>query len=48
MSEEDKKIIGDRKHLYDETVEYDETTLPQGLKNYIKELKKFDKVKDWL
>ena len=48
MSEEDKKIIGDKKHLYDETVKYDETNLPQELKDYIKQLKEFDKVKDWL
>lgn len=48
MSEEDKKIIGNKKHLYDETVEYDETNLPLTLKKYIDELKEFDKVKDWL
>ena len=48
MSDEDKKIIGDRKHLYDETVKYDELHLPDELKDYIKELKKYDKVKDWL
>lgn len=48
MSEEDKKIIGDKKHLYDETVKYDERNLPQELKNYIKELKGYDKKKDWL
>ncbi|MBR2828267.1 MAG: hypothetical protein IKE70_03450 [Bacilli bacterium] len=48
LSEEDKKIIGNKKHLYDETILYDESNLPNELKNYIKELKKFDKVKDWL
>ena len=32
VDELDKKIIGDRKHLYDETVKYDETKLPQELK----------------
>lgn len=48
MNELDKKIIGNRKHLYDDTVEYDESNLPLELKNYIKELKKFDEVKDWL
>ena len=48
MSEEDKKIIGNKKHLYDETVEYDESHLPKELKNYIAELKKYDEVKDWL
>lgn len=48
MSESDKKIIGNRKHLYDETVEYDESHLPQQLKDYITELRKFDEVKDWL
>ena len=42
MSEEDKLIIGNKKHLYDES------NLPQRLKDYINELKKFDKVKDWL
>ncbi len=48
MSDEDKKIIGNKKHLYDETINYDEANLPQELKDYIKELKKFDKLKDWL
>lgn len=48
MSDEDKKIIGDRKHLYDETVEYDESHLPKELKEYIALLKEYDKVKDWL
>ena len=48
MSEEDKKIIGNKKHLYDETVIYDESNLPNILKEYIKELKKFDEIKDWL
>jgi len=48
MNELDKKIIGNRKHLYDDTVEYDESNLPLELKNYIMELKKFDEVKDWL
>ena len=48
MDELDKKIIGDRKLLYDETVKYEETKLPQELKDYIKQLKAFDKVKDWL
>ena len=48
MSDEDKKIIGDRKHLYEETVKYDESHLTAELKDYIKELKKYDKVKDWL
>ena len=32
MSEEDKKIIGNKKHLYDETVKYDESNLPEPLK----------------
>ena len=36
MSEEDKKIIGNRKHLYDEKVEYDESNLPKEIKGYIK------------
>ena len=44
----DDKIIGNRKHLYDETIEYDESNLPQELKDYIKELKEYDKEKDWL
>lgn len=44
----DDKIIGNREHLYDETVDYDESNLPKGLKEYIKELKEFDKKKDWL
>lgn len=48
MSEQDKKIIGNKKHLYDETIEYDESHLPEELKGYIKELKEFDKTKDWL
>ena len=48
MSEEDKKIIGNRKHLYDETIKYDESNLPEELKDYIKELKQYDEVKDWL
>ncbi len=48
MSEEDKKIIGNKKHLYDETVKYDETKLPEELKEYIKLLKEFDEKKDWL
>ncbi len=48
MSDADKKIIGNKKHLYDETVSYDESHLPQELKEYIKELKNFDKEKDWL
>ena len=44
----DKEIIGNKKHLYDETIKYDESNLPQELKDYINELKEFDKVKDWL
>lgn len=48
MSEEDKKIIGNKKHLYDETIEYDESHLPNRIKEYISLLKEFDKVKDWL
>lgn len=48
MSEEDKKIIGNKKHLYDETIEYNESHLPKRIKEYINELKEFDKVKDWL
>lgn len=48
MDETYKKIIGNRKHLYDETVEYDESNLPKELKEYIKELKEFDEKKDWL
>ncbi len=48
MSEEDKEIIGNRKHLYDETVEYDESHLPQELKDYISLLKEYDEKKDWL
>ena len=44
----DNKIIGNKKHLYDETIEFDETTLPQELKDYITELKKHDETKDWL
>ena len=47
MKEEDKKIIGNKKHLYDETVIYDEVNLPQELKEYINELKEYDKKKDW-
>ena len=42
------KIIGSKKHLYDDAVEYNEENLPEELKDYISELKKFDKVKDWL
>lgn len=48
MTEEDKKIIGNKKHLYDETVEYDESHLDYRVKEYIDELKKFDEAKDWL
>lgn len=48
MDERDKKIIGNKKHLYDETVKYDESHLPQELKDYIKQLKEYDQVKDWL
>ncbi len=47
MSEEDKKIIGNKKHLYDERIKYDESNLPKYLKDYIKRLKEFDKTKDW-
>lgn len=36
------------KHLYDESVIYDESCLPIELKNYIKELKEYDKINDWL
>ena len=45
---DDAKIIGNKKHLYDESVEYDESNLPEELKNYINELKKYDEIKDWL
>ena len=45
---DEKIIIGNKKHLYDETVEYDESNLPKELKNYISELKEYDKKKDWL
>ena len=48
LSETDKKIIGDKKHLYDESIKYDESHLPKKIKDYIAELKEFDKVKDWL
>ena len=48
MDETYKKIVGDRKHLYDETVEYDESNLPEFLKEYIRELKELDEKKDWL
>jgi len=48
MTENDKKIIGNCKHLYDETVKYEESNLPQELKDYITKLKEYDKVKDWL
>lgn len=44
----DDKIIGNKKHLYDETVKYDESNLPKELKEYIAELKEYDKNKDWL
>ena len=43
-----KRIKKYQKHLYDETVIYDESNLPNILKEYIKELKKFDDNKDWL
>lgn len=45
---DDEKIIGNKKHLYDETVIYDESNLPNELKEFIKELKKFDEKRDWL
>ena len=48
MSDADKEIIGDREHLYDETVIYDEKNLPKELKEYIALLKEFDLKKDWL
>ena len=48
MNEIDRKIIGNKKHLFDETIIYDETNLPQELKNFILDLKKFDEWKDWL
>lgn len=44
----DNKIIDNKKHLYDETIEYDETNLPEELKKYIMELKEYDEIKDWL
>ena len=44
----DDKIIGNKKHLYDDSIVFDETHLPNELKEYIKELKKYDEVKDWL
>lgn len=44
----DEEIIGNKKHLYDESINYDETNLPKPLKDYIKELKEFDKKRDWL
>lgn len=45
---DDEKIIGSKKHLYDETVIYDESNLPNELKEFIKELKEFDEKRDWL
>ena len=45
---DDEKIIGNKKHLYDETIVYDESNLPKEIKEYIAELKEYDKVKDWL
>ena len=36
------------KHLYDDTIVYDESNLPQELKDYTEELKKYDKKGDWL
>lgn len=48
MDEDDKLIIGNKKHLYDETIEYDESNLPDELKKYIGELKEYDNKKDWL
>ena len=48
MSEEDKKIIGNHKHLYDETVDYNETHLPHEVKEYIAILKEYDEANDWL
>ena len=44
----DNKIIDNKKHLYDETIEYDETNLPGELKKYIMELKEYDEIEDWL
>lgn len=44
----DDKILKNKKHLYDESVVYDEVNLPLELKEYIAELKKYDEVKDWL
>jgi len=46
MSFEEK--IKHIKHLYDERIVYDESKLPQELKEYISELKKYDQKKDWL
>ena len=43
-----EEIIGNKKHLYDEFINYDEVNLPKPLKDYIKELKEFDKKRDWL
>lgn len=41
-------MTNERKHLYDDTIVYDESHLPDELKKYIKELKEYDKLKDWL
>ncbi len=48
MDEIDKKIIGNRKNLYDDTIKYDESNLANQIKKYIEELKKYDEIKDWL
>ena len=48
MNELDKKIIGNKKHLFDDTIKYDESKLPEELKKFITELKKYDELKDWL
>lgn len=40
MDEIDKKIIGNRKNLYDDTIKYDESNLANQIKKYIEELKK--------
>ena len=41
------KIIGNREHLYDDRIIYDESHLPKQIKAYIAELKKYDEEKDW-
>lgn len=34
MKTDDEKIIGNKKHLYDETIIYDESNLPKEIKEY--------------